>query len=239
MSNKKMRAWLKIDEVFRWLKQLAKGTWSVDDRNWFSASYLGFSEDGEVPSNAQTEATPENLVDRTTRQDNLRFSYWRDDPDSPSFNPALRLYRAQTQIDEDRKQDGRSDATELTTIGLDLRNSMRFKLSSSLAQILSYGLEYHEDTASAERDGNPRSCAPDGSQQVVGAYLQDEILIGERLRLIPAVRTCSCRAITPARVTLREKLLLITRGCSRVRLFLFCHHQKESHNRVKQGSNEA
>jgi len=167
---------------------LAKGTWSVDGRNWFSASYLGFSEDGEVPSNAQTEATPENLVDRTTRQDNLNFRYWNDDAENPYFNPSLLLYRNLTRIDEDRKQDGRSDETELTTIGLDARNTMRLSLSARINQIISYGLEYYEDSANAKRDGAPRSSAPDGSQQVISAYLQDEILIGERLSLIPGIR---------------------------------------------------
>lgn len=167
---------------------LAKGTWSVDGVNWFSASYLGFSEDGEVPSNAQTEAAPENLVDRTTRQDNLNFRYWHDDADTPYFNPSLLLYRNLTRIDEERKQDGRSDETELTTIGLDLRNTMRLGLGSNIDQIISYGLEYYEDSANAERDGAPRSSAPDGSQQVMSAYLQDEILVGERLSLIPGIR---------------------------------------------------
>ncbi|WP_338073202.1 TonB-dependent hemoglobin/transferrin/lactoferrin family receptor [Halochromatium salexigens] len=167
---------------------LAKGTWSVDGRNWFSASYLGFSEDGEVPSNAQNEAAPETLVDRTTRQDNMTFRYWRDDADNRSFNPSLLLYRNLTRIDEDRKQDGRSDETELTTIGLDARNTMRLGLSRGIDQIISYGLEYYEDSANAKRDGAPRSSAPDGSQQVISAYLQDEILIGERLSLIPGIR---------------------------------------------------
>lgn len=167
---------------------LAKGTWSVDGQTWFSASYLGFSEDGEVPSNAQTQATPDNLVDRTTRQDNLNFRYWRDDADNPYFNPSLLLYRNLTRIDEERKQDGRSDETELTTIGLDARNTMRLSLGSGIDQIISYGLEYYEDSANAKRDGAPRSSAPDGSQQVISAYLQDEILIGERLSLIPGLR---------------------------------------------------
>ncbi|MFW5723145.1 MAG: TonB-dependent hemoglobin/transferrin/lactoferrin family receptor [Halochromatium sp.] len=166
---------------------LAKGTWSGDDINWFSVGYLGFDEEGEVPSNAQIEATPETLVDRTTRQDTLNFRYWRDDPDTPSFNPALRLYRTQTRIDEARKQDARHDDTELTTIGLDLRNTMRLG-GGAFDQLISYGLEYYKDTAAAERNGIPRPSAPDGSQQIISAYLQNEILIGERLTLIPGIR---------------------------------------------------
>lgn len=173
---------------FKRTSGLVKGTWSVDGNNWFSASYLRFGEDGEVPSNAQTEATPETLVDRATRQDNIHFRYWNDDADNRSFNPSLLLYRNLTRIDEDRKQDGRSDETELTTIGLDVRNTMRLSLGDRIDQIISYGLEYYQDSANAERNGAPRSSAPDGSQQVISAYLQDEILIGERLSLIPGIR---------------------------------------------------
>jgi hemoglobin/transferrin/lactoferrin receptor protein len=167
---------------------LAKGSWSPDGMTWFSASYLGLRDDGEVPSNAQTLATPENLVERRTRQDNLNFRFRHDDPDNPYFSPSLVLYRNQTRIDEERNQDGRRDDTELTTIGLDLRNTMRLSFGPRLNQILSYGIEYYEDTARAERDGAPRSSSPDGSQQIISAYLQDEILIGERLTLIPGIR---------------------------------------------------
>jgi hemoglobin/transferrin/lactoferrin receptor protein len=41
---------------FERLSGLAKGTWSIDAANSFSFSYLGFNEDGEVPSNPQTPA---------------------------------------------------------------------------------------------------------------------------------------------------------------------------------------
>ncbi|MBK1706011.1 TonB-dependent receptor [Halochromatium glycolicum] len=167
---------------------LAKSSWSPDGITWFSASYLGLREDGDVPSNAQTLATPENLVDRLTRQDNLNFRFRHDHPDNPYFSPSLVLYRNQTRIDEERQQDARRDETELTTIGLDLRNTMRLSFGGQIDQILSYGLEYYEDRASAERDGAPRSSSPDGRQQIISAYLQDEILIGERLTLIPGIR---------------------------------------------------
>ena len=166
---------------------LVKGTWSGDDINWFSVSYLGFREEGEVPSNAQIESTPETLVDRTTRQDNLNFGYRRDDPNNPYFNPALRLHRTQTRIDEERKHDARRDDTELTTIRLDLRNTMRLA-GDAFDQIISYGLEYYKDTATAKRDGIPRPSAPDGNQHIISAYLQNEILLGERLTLIPGIR---------------------------------------------------
>jgi len=167
---------------------LLKGTWSMDGINFFGASYLGLREDGEVPSNPQTLATDSNLVDRTTHQDNTTLRFRHDNPDSPYWSPSLVFYRNKTQIDEDRKSDGRSDETELTTTGLDLRNTMRFETGSAIFHVLSFGLEQYEDTADSERDGQPRESFPGGSQTVVSVYAQDEILFGERFTLTPGVR---------------------------------------------------
>jgi hemoglobin/transferrin/lactoferrin receptor protein len=169
---------------------LVKGTWDIDGSNSLGLSYLGFDEDGEVPSNPQTRAAADgsNLVDRGTRQDNLVLRYGYDNPDNNLFAPSLVLYRNATDITEKLVANPRRDDTKLTTTGFDLRNSMRFTLGDNLAQILTYGVEYYEDEAESRRDGAPRESFPDGSTEVTSVYLQDEILIADRLTLIPGVR---------------------------------------------------
>ncbi len=169
---------------------LVKGTWNIDAANTLGLSYLGFNEDGEVPSNPQTPTAPDdaNLVDRTSRQDNLVLRYGYDDPNNSLFAPSLVLYRNSTDVSEELVTDTRRDDTELTTTGFDLRNTMRFALGDNLAQILTYGVEYYQDEAESKRDGAPRESFPDGKTEVTSVYLQDEILIGERLTLIPGLR---------------------------------------------------
>ncbi|MBK1630445.1 TonB-dependent receptor [Thiohalocapsa halophila] len=175
---------------FERLSGLAKGTWNIDAANRLSFSYLGFNEDGEVPSNPQTPAAADgaNLVDRTTRQDNFLLRYDYEDPDNNLLAPSLVLYRNRTDITEQRKRDDRRDATELTTTGFDLRNTSRFAFGDDLFQILTYGVEYYEDETESTRDGAPRESFPDGKTEVTGVYIQNEILLGERLTLIPGLR---------------------------------------------------
>jgi hemoglobin/transferrin/lactoferrin receptor protein len=175
---------------FERLSGLAKGTWSIDDANSLSLSYLGFDEDGEVPSNAQTSTAGDrsNLVDRTTRQDNVTLRYAYDNPDMPYLEPSLLLYYNQIDISEDRILDPRDDDTKLTTTGGDLRNTSRFALGDWLSNILTYGIEYYEDETESKRDGVPRESFPDGKTKVTGVYLQNEMLFGERFTLIPGVR---------------------------------------------------
>ncbi|WP_082674101.1 TonB-dependent hemoglobin/transferrin/lactoferrin family receptor [Thiohalocapsa sp. ML1] len=175
---------------FERVSGLVKGTWNIDGSNSLGLSYLGFDEDGEVPSNPQTRAAADgsNLVDRGTRQDNLVLRYRYDNPDNNLFAPSLVLYRNATDITEKLVANPRRDDTKLTTTGFDLRNSMRFALGDNLAQTLTYGVEYYEDEAESKRDGAPRESFPDGSTEVTSVYLQDEILIAKRLTLIPGVR---------------------------------------------------
>lgn len=171
----------------RW-SGLAKGTWSPDDRNRFGISLSGLNEDGEVPSNPQTEATDANLVERETDQLNLALTYRYEDPSNPWLRPSALVYYNETDIDERRISDGRHDETRLETTGFDLRNSTRFGEGGAISQMLSYGIEYYQDEADSKRDGEPRDGYPGGSQDVLGIYLQDEILIGERWTLVPGIR---------------------------------------------------
>lgn len=171
----------------RW-SGLAKGTWSPDGFSHFGASLMGFSEDGEIPSNPQIQGTPDTLVDRATDQLNVALTYRYEDPSNRWLRPSVLLYHNETDITERRLVDGRQDKTYLDTTGFDLRNSMRFGEAGPVSQILSFGLDYYEDKAEGKRDGVPRAGFPDGRQQVLGIYLQDEILIGERWTLVPGIR---------------------------------------------------
>jgi len=167
---------------------LGKLNWTPDGVNHFGVSLMGGKLSGEVPSNAQIAATDEDLVDRDIEQQNLALRYRYAAPDQPWFNPALMLYRNLTDIDEQRLHDGRSDETQIETFGIDLRNHMRLDGGDRFAQVLSYGVEWHRDSVEARRNGAARPSYPDGEGEVLGFYLQDEIMIGSRWTLIPGVR---------------------------------------------------
>lgn len=174
---------------FRELSGLGKVNWSPDGHNRFGLSVLAGDIDGEVPSNPQTEATDDNLVDRTTRQSHVALRYTREEPFNAWLQPTLLLYRNHTDIDEHRLFDGRDDQTEFETLGLDLRNRAVLRGGNGAwSQVLTMGVDAYRNRAEATRDGEARASYPDGRTQVVGLYLQDEILLGDRWTLIPGLR---------------------------------------------------
>ncbi|MBK1648024.1 TonB-dependent hemoglobin/transferrin/lactoferrin family receptor [Rhabdochromatium marinum] len=183
---------------FRELSGLGKVNWSPDGRNRFGVSVLAGDIDGEVPSNPQTEATEDNLVDRTTRQSHVALRYTREEPLHTWLQPSLLLYRNHTDIDERRLFDRRHDQTDFETLGLDLRNRAVLGGDGPWSQVLTMGLDAYRNRAEAERDGKARDSYPDGRTEVVGFYLQDEIRLGERWTLIPGLRWDNYRSETDA-----------------------------------------
>ncbi len=176
------------NSAFERISGLAKGTWSPDGINSFGVSFMAFDQDGAVPSNPQTEASDDTLVDNTTRQQNLALTYRHEDADNAYLRPSLLLYRNTTDIEERRLFDRRSDETRLETLGFDLSNVMRLGDPARFGQTLTYGIDAYRDEVRGERDGQPRDSYPDGQTRVVGLYVQDEISIGGRWTLIPGLR---------------------------------------------------
>lgn len=182
------------NSAFERLSGLAKATWSPDGINSFGVSFMGYDQDGAIPSNPQTEATDDNLVDNSTRQQNLSLTYRHEDTDNTYLRPSLLLYRNTTDIEERRLFDGRLDETSLETLGFDLRNSTRLGDPERSGHVLTYGLDYYLDAVEGARNGQPRDSHPDGETSVLGLYLQDEISLGKRLTLAPGVRWDSFRS---------------------------------------------
>jgi hemoglobin/transferrin/lactoferrin receptor protein len=166
---------------------LFKFGWSPDVENNLSMTLQTFDEQGEVPSNPQTAATPDDLVDRDTRQRNLSFRYSYQPTDLPWLRPTLLLYRNRSDISERRLVDGRQDDTEVTTWGADVRNRLEWR-NGDVAQALTTGVDYFKDEAEATRNGAARASFPDAEQSVFGFYVQDEIQFGERVTLVPGLR---------------------------------------------------
>ncbi len=167
---------------------LAKLTWSPDIFNTLAFSASTFDQAGEVPSNPQTLSTPDDLVDRDTEQRNFTLRYDYNDPDNRYLDPEILVYFNTTHTDEIRQIDSRQDITEFETIGVNVRNNMRFGDSEFVGQLLSYGLDYYHDEAEGRRDRGSRASFPDGQSDVIGLYIQDEVALWNRLTIIPGVR---------------------------------------------------
>ncbi|MFW1466531.1 hypothetical protein ACEV75_24375, partial [Vibrio parahaemolyticus] len=72
-----------------------------------------------------------------------------DNPDQPLINPNVVVYRNAINVNERRLSDSRRDVTDLSTTGLDVRNTSRFSTGSWFKHAVTLGVEYFRD----EQDG--------------------------------------------------------------------------------------
>ena len=169
---------------------LGKLIWRPAHHSELRFSMQGFEEDGEVPTapNVARTGPPASLVDRQTAQMTYRVGYTFEDDENPYLRFTGFAYLTAMDIRRRRLSDDRPDATHYDTAGFDLRNSSDLRLSPAHRHVLTYGLEYFHDRQRAERDGQPYPFFPDADADTVSLYLQDEVSLGERLFIIPALR---------------------------------------------------
>ena len=169
---------------------LGKLIWRPARHSELRFSVQGFEEDGEVPiaPDAARTGPPSSLVDRQTRQTTYRLGYAFEDDANPYLRISGFAYLTTMDIRRRRLSDDRPDAADFDTRGADLRNSSDLRLSPSHRHVLTYGFEYFEDRQRAARDGRPDRFFPDADARTVSLYVQDEITLGNRVFIIPALR---------------------------------------------------
>ena len=169
---------------------LGKLVWRPARHSELRLSIQGFEEDGEVPAAPDNRTLPGGnpLMERQTTQTTYRFGYTFDNEDNPYLRLSGVAYLTTMDIRRRRLSDGRPDATNYDTTGIDLRNSTDIRPSPTHRHVLTYGIEYFQDHQRAEQDGQPYVFFPDADAQTVSLYVQDEISLGERVFIIPALR---------------------------------------------------
>ena len=169
---------------------LGKLIWRPARHSELRFTIQGFEEDGEVPAapDGRTDARFNPLMNRQTRQTTYRLGYTFDDEENSYLRFSGFAYLTNLDTRRHRLSDDRPDATNYDTTGVDLRNSSDIRPSPSHRHVLTYGFEYFQDRQRAEQDGHPYFFFPDADAHMMSLYVQDEISLGERLFLIPALR---------------------------------------------------
>ncbi|MEM1312923.1 MAG: TonB-dependent receptor [Pseudomonadota bacterium] len=152
----------------------------------FEASWQGYTDEGDVPPNANAAATPTNVVDRSLYTQTGRLAWDYAPADSDLWDLRALVYWNEVEVEEDRFVDGRADRTDLTTLGLDLSNVSRFNAGVPIA--VTYGVELYQDDREARRDGGPRLQSPDAEQTFAGLFAQADIELGRGVTLTPGLR---------------------------------------------------
>jgi hemoglobin/transferrin/lactoferrin receptor protein len=158
---------------------MLKGLWQITDGQSLGLNFRQSELHGSVPTNssAPISSTSNWLTQRDTRDENISLDY-RIKTDSPWVNAQALVYRNETQMNESRVSDNRSDRINLKTHGWAFNNQSEFAGISLL-----YGIDGYRDDFSAEYEGSNRPIPPEAKVSVNGQFVQATIpLINNVLR---------------------------------------------------------
>lgn len=172
----------------------SKIVFNPSDITKFTISNTLYDEKSIVPVNPSTALSTSNtLTDRTTRRNllNLELSHAEGYGLFADFKG--NFYYQLTEIQHDRSSEGIKDDRDIDTYGLEFKNTSAFELAG-IENLLTYGIEYYQDSAEGNRTASGSGSAPLGSFpagdfESLGVYIQNEITFFDgRLSIIPGVR---------------------------------------------------
>ncbi len=167
------------------LSGLVKSDWDIDANQELALTWLGFVD--ESPSRATADRPVGDVVDRSTRQQSASLRYRLDPPDRRVALDAV-LYWSDLIFDERPVTAGQvRDERSLSTVGLDLANTSRFR-TGSVDHTLTYGAELYRDIQRGLADGVPAPEFRGSERETVGLFAQNRASLNERLDLLLGLR---------------------------------------------------
>lgn len=157
---------------------MAKVDWFIDDAQTATVNLRSSEVDGEIPSNGAANVDSSNfMIHRQNQTDHASVDY-RLNPDSDWLNAQLMLYWNNTEMQEYRLSDRRSDRTEIETLGLNLNNRTELGDISFI-----YGVDGYQDKLTTSRGGLNRPAPPHATTEVWGAFTEVHIPFADAWRL--------------------------------------------------------
>ena len=158
--------------------------WTPDDHSRLTLGYLGFEDDSESRITADRPSGDE--VNRRTRQQTLTLGY-QSDPASPMQDLDATLYLNDLDQVEENQENGTTTKNNLETLGIDVFNTSRFDTGGVYHQ-LTYGMEAYRDRQQGRENGSERLGFADARQDTVGVFVQDQLMLTERIDLTLGAR---------------------------------------------------
>ncbi len=130
------------------------------------------------------------VEDLTTTANTVTGQYHFTPTDMPLVDLTANLYYTTTEQEETRitgSLAGRETRVEVKTPGFDLFNTSRFDVAGT-GHALTVGVDGFQDEVEATRAGGPLDFTPAGERRILGAFVQDEIALTDRLSVVAALR---------------------------------------------------
>lgn len=146
-----------------------------------------YDNEGENPTAADSVSSPNTVVDRDTRERNLRVKYRYNNPDNALLDLTATAYYSEIDVTEARFLGDRLDDSDFSSRGIDINNTSKFA-SDDVSLALTYGFEWFKDKQSGTRNGIDRAQFPDAERTFTALYAQAEIELFEQISIIPGIR---------------------------------------------------
>jgi hemoglobin/transferrin/lactoferrin receptor protein len=178
---------------------LLKGTAHFGDNNEqvLRASYQHWSSDADDQEYNQTgSAAGFGLIDRSVVDKTAVLSYENPASDNPWLDLKAQLSYSDTAVDQEGSPLGATPSGAFAngnygyeTIQASVENTSEFS-GENWENFVTYGLQYsHQDRTAVVNDtGAPITTHPEGNDQRLGIFVQDEFIWNEKLTIIPGVR---------------------------------------------------
>lgn len=168
---------------------LFKAGVALDDLNRVSLSYQRYNDDRTTSSNPGGGPAFGLLQDLERRQDQFTGSYQFRDAERKWLDGSVTAYHTKLHFKTTPYTAGvTATDVEMRTAGIGAQNTTRFEMASWLGHRVTYGVDAYRDSSRNRDGGTPNTVQPDGAQESIGLYIQDEVAIGEDWRLIGALR---------------------------------------------------
>lgn len=168
---------------------LFKAGVALNDLNKVQVSYQKYSDDVATPSNPGGGRSFGLMQTLQRRQDQFTGSYAFRDAERRWLDGKLTAYHTELQFKTSPKTAGVNPTNvKIATSGVGLQNASRFETGEWLHHRVTYGFDAYRDQARNRDGAAANSVQPDGAQESLGAYLQDEISIGRDWTFIGALR---------------------------------------------------
>jgi len=160
----------------------------------FDLSREEYHSDSVENSNPQANSTlagaPAVQNFHTSREQTVLRAATADKPGGATFSATL--YGTDVSVTADQ---GASAAVAPNTLmrtrttGVGLQGSLPFGNVETFAHRLTAGVDYYDDHQTSTSNFAPNPVIPDGKQNAVGVFVQDEISLGKSWSLTPSVRS--------------------------------------------------
>ena len=164
------------------------------DRLRFELSHMLYQNGTFRPNNPEADSslgTPASIpvqMNRISQEQTVFRTSLKDSDGLPEFD--VTLYRTRLNLSNERNPAFPTlpvTSNVTTTTGASLQHSFLLP-GQTIGQRITYGFDFYRDEQEAASANTPNPVIPNGSQKVFGAFVQDEIRLGDQWRLTPSLR---------------------------------------------------